>query len=117
MYERQSHYVVAFDIGVIPYVANAWTRTCFPLKLYKHLASWKPVVASGVPGLARMELDVVLAGSTPAFFKGIQDAVARNGEADRRRRKQLAARNTWKAKTERLLELVQQEPEAARASN
>ena len=91
---------------------DAYTRSCFPLKLYEYLAAGKPVVASGVPELAGMEPDVILADGVPAFVEAVQDAAAGNGDADRLRRKELAARNTWEAKTERLLELVQRELEA-----
>ena len=35
-----------------------------------------------------------------------------DGDGDRLRRKQLAARNTWETKTERLMELVHRELEA-----
>jgi glycosyltransferase involved in cell wall biosynthesis len=111
-YAELPRYVAAFDVGLIPYATNAYTRSCFPLKLYEYLAAGKPVVASGVPELAGMEPDVVLANGATAFVEAVQDAVDRDGDADRLRRKQLAARNTWEAKTERLLGLVRRELEA-----
>ena len=40
------------------------------------------------------------------------EPTGRNGDGDRLRRKQLAARNTWETKTERLMELVHRELEA-----
>jgi len=111
-YAELPRYVAAFDVGLIPYVANAHTRSCFPLKLFEYRAAGKPVVASGVPELAGMEPNVVLANGVPAFVKAAQNAVGRDGDGDRLRRKQLAARNTWETKTERLMELVHRELEA-----
>jgi glycosyltransferase involved in cell wall biosynthesis len=105
-------YVAAFDVGLIPYVSNAYTRSCFPLKLYEYLAAGKPVVASGLPELAGMEPDVVLADGTMSFIQAVQEAAGRNGNAELMRRKQLASRNSWNARTGRLLELVRQELEA-----
>jgi glycosyltransferase involved in cell wall biosynthesis len=102
-------YVAAFDVGLIPYVSNAYTRSCFPLKLYEYLAAGKPVVASGLPELAEMEPDVVLVDRPESFIEAVQEAVGQNGEADRLRRRQLAARNSWETKTELLLQLVRRE--------
>src|SRR5207248_5489186 len=87
-YAKLPRYVAAFDVGLIPYVANAHTRSCFPLKLFEYLAAGKPVVASGVPELAGMEPNVVLANGVPAFVKAAQNAVGRDGDGDRLPRKQ-----------------------------
>lgn len=113
-YAELPRYVAAFDVGLIPYLSNAYTRSCFPLKLYEYLAAGKPVVASGLPELAEMEPDVVLADGATSFIAAIQEAVGCNGEADRLRRRDLAARNSWETKTERLLELVRRELDARR---
>jgi glycosyltransferase involved in cell wall biosynthesis len=111
-YSELPRYVAAFDVGLIPYVSNAYTRSCFPLKLYEYLAAGKPVVASGLPELAQMEPDVLLVDGATSFIEAVQDAVRCNDEADRLRRRALAARNSWETKTERLLRLVHRELEA-----
>jgi len=105
-YAELPRYVAAFDVGLIPYVSNAYTLSCFPLKLYEYLAAGKPVVASGLPELAGMEPDVVLVDGSTAFVHAIQEAVARDGDAAQRRRSQLASGNSWEARAGRLLELV-----------
>jgi len=108
-YAELPGYVAAFDVGVIPYVSNAYTRSCFPLKLYEYLAAGKPVVASGVPELAGMEPDVSLVGGAGAFVEAVEDALTRVADRDLARRRALAARNSWETKTDRQLELVQRE--------
>ena len=110
-YAELPRYVAAFDVGVIPYVSNAYTRSCFPLKLFEYLAAGKPVVASGLPELSEMEPDVVLTDGPMTFIRSIETALSRNREADRLRRRQVAAANSWEKKTERLLELVRRELE------
>jgi glycosyltransferase involved in cell wall biosynthesis len=105
-YTQLPRYVAAFDVGLIPYVSNAYTRSCFPLKLYEYLAAGKPVVATGLPELAGMEPDVVLVDGAAGFVDEVARVSACNGEADKMRRMELASRNSWEAKTDRLLELV-----------
>jgi glycosyltransferase involved in cell wall biosynthesis len=108
-YAELPRYVAAFDVGVIPYVSNAYTRSCFPLKLYEYLAAGKPVVASGLPELAEMEPDVVLVDGAATFVQAVEQALGGDSEVDQMRRRRLASRNSWESKTERLLELVQLE--------
>jgi glycosyltransferase involved in cell wall biosynthesis len=108
-YAELPRYVAAFDVGVIPYVSNAYTRSCFPLKLFEYLAAGKPVVASGLPELSAMEPDVVLTDRAASFIEAVQTALSRNSEAERLRRRQLAAGNSWEKKTDRLLKLVRRE--------
>jgi glycosyltransferase involved in cell wall biosynthesis len=106
-YADLPRYVAAFDVGLIPYVSNAYTRSCFPLKLYEYLAAGKPVVATGLPELAAMEPDVVLVEGVERFLDAVEEALGHLGEADRIRRMRLASRNSWETRTERLLELVE----------
>ena len=108
-YSELPRYVAAFDVGMIPYVSNAYTRSCFPLKLYEYLAAGKPVVATGLPELAGMEPDVALVDGAAGFVEEMARVAARDGEADKMRRMELASRNSWEAKTDRLLELVSRE--------
>jgi glycosyltransferase involved in cell wall biosynthesis len=105
-YAELPHYVAAFDVGLIPYVANTYTESCLPLKLYEYLAAGKPVVASGLPELAGMEPDVLLADGEDAFVAGVDRALGRLGESERAARMALAAGNTWETRTDRLLGLV-----------
>jgi glycosyltransferase involved in cell wall biosynthesis len=105
-------YVAAFDIALIPYVANDYTRNCFPLKLYEYLAAGKPVVASGLPELAGMEPDVVLTEGLDEFVVAVEEALRQREDGDRRRRVQRAAGNTWEMRTEKLLDLIASELDA-----
>jgi glycosyltransferase involved in cell wall biosynthesis len=93
----------------LPVCVEACTRSCFPLTTYEYLAAGKPVIATGVPELAEMEPDVVLVDGAASFVEADQKAVGRNAEADRLRRGQLAARNSWERKTDQPLKLVRRE--------
>jgi glycosyltransferase involved in cell wall biosynthesis len=101
--------VAAFDVALIPYAENSYTRNVFPLKLYEYLAAGKPVVASGVPELSGLEPDVVVARRMEVFDSAVMAAVSRTSEADVVRRQALAAANTWDARATRLLDLIARE--------
>ena len=58
------------EVALIPYAANEYTRSCFPLKLYEYLAAGKPAVASGLPELLGMEPDVVCRAEHLPFDDG-----------------------------------------------
>ena len=105
-YDELPAYVGAFSVGVIPYRSTAYTRNCSPLKVYEYLAAGKPVVASGVPELAGMQPDVALAEGPEDFVAAIEAALAAESPEAVKRRRGLAEKNTWDARTERLLDLV-----------
>jgi glycosyltransferase involved in cell wall biosynthesis len=113
-YADLPRYVAAFDVGICPYAANAYTRNVFPLKVYEYLAAGKPVVATGTPSLAGLEPDVLVAQTGASLVGAVETALGASTAADRERRMALAARNTWEDRTERLLGLVADELERAR---
>jgi glycosyltransferase involved in cell wall biosynthesis len=99
-------YVASFDVALIPYLENAYTRSCFPLKLYEYLAAGKPVVVSGLPHLAGREPDVVVVRGAEELAAAVATALDANTSEDRERRRALAAGNTWETRTDTLLGLV-----------
>ena len=105
-YDELPAYVSGFSVGVIPYRATAYTRNCSPLKVYEYLAAGKAVVASGVPDLGGMEPDVALAEGAEEFVAAVEAALAAESPEAVARRRELAEKNTWEARTERLLDLV-----------
>jgi glycosyltransferase involved in cell wall biosynthesis len=105
-YETLPSYVAAFDVALIPYAETVYTRSCFPLKLYEYLAAGKPVVATGLPELAGMRPDVVLAAGPQAVVSAVDAALERRSADDIERRQRVAAANTWDTRAGALLELV-----------
>jgi glycosyltransferase involved in cell wall biosynthesis len=108
-YDELHRYIAAFDVGLIPYAENDYTRSCLPLKLYEYLAAGKPVVASGVPELAGMEPDVLLRVEAEEFAAAVEAVLPRSAPADVQRRCELASQNTWETRASRLLGLVGEE--------
>jgi glycosyltransferase involved in cell wall biosynthesis len=105
-YAELPRYTAAFDVGLIPYVANEYTRSCFPLKVFEYLAAGLPVVATGLPELRGLAPEVTLASGAEQTQREIEDALGRLDGEHRERRIALAAQNTWDVRTSRLLGLV-----------
>jgi glycosyltransferase involved in cell wall biosynthesis len=105
-YDELPGIVAAFDVGLIPYAENDYTRNVFPLKLFEYLAAGKPVVATGLGQLVGLEPDVTTAHGLEDVESAVAAALTLRQTGDVERRQALAAANTWEIRTERLLSLI-----------
>ncbi|NOS99967.1 MAG: glycosyltransferase [Phycisphaerales bacterium] len=62
-------YVKAFDVCMIPYAVNAFTRSITPLKMAEYLATGRPVVTTALPA-AQMYGDVLRVADDLNAFEG-----------------------------------------------
>lgn len=113
-YDTLPSAIAAFDVALIPYAHNEYTRSVFPLKVYEYLAAGKPVVAAGVPSVARLQPHVRLAETPEAFVAAISEAIAA-GDGGASERIAVAAANTWEHRANTLLRLIDAELERAPA--
>lgn len=90
-------------VGLIPYVANEYTRGVFPMKVYEYLASGLDVVASGLPSLAGVE-GVTLVD--PRDMARAAVARPRSSEDGVRENRRLAAKNSWTERGRLIADLV-----------
>jgi glycosyltransferase involved in cell wall biosynthesis len=112
-YAELPQYVAGFDVGLIPYLENDYTRSCFPLKLYEYLAAGKPVVVTGLPHLRSVGPLVLLSDGPEETVAAIEAGLARRTAADVAERQALAAANTWESRAARLLALIEDELDEA----
>ncbi|MEM7348382.1 MAG: glycosyltransferase, partial [Chloroflexota bacterium] len=86
----------AFDVCLIPYLLNSYTRALSPIKLYEYLALGKPVIATELPYLMREADTITIAKSPSDFVTAIQTAltlpITASEKADRRA---VAAQQAW----------------------
>lgn len=108
-YAELPRFIAAFDVGLIPYLENEYTRSCFPLKLYEYLAAGKPVVATGLPELRGLEPHVVVTEGADGTVAAIERALTTTGPGPAAERQAVARENTWETRAARLLELVADE--------
>lgn len=98
--EQLPAYIKGFDVGLIPYALNDYTRSITPLKLMEYLASGKQVVTTPLPS-ALAHGDVLrIARDIDEFEAQLAAALAnpRDREVERLR---VARENNWDAYMQR----------------
>jgi glycosyltransferase involved in cell wall biosynthesis len=105
-YDTLPAYIKGFDVAVIPYRINDYTRAVFPIKFFELLATGKPVVVSPLPAVREFWSAVRVADS-PADFVTQCEAALEHESADAiRGRVELARQNSWESRVRKLLDLV-----------
>ncbi|HET7585016.1 MAG TPA: glycosyltransferase [Gemmatimonadaceae bacterium] len=89
-----------FDVCIMPYVLDAYTRYIYPLKLHEYLASGRPVVGTPIPALEEFH-DVVAVARTPDEWDAALAGylAQRDDPAAREARRAVARRFDWDALT------------------
>ena len=95
-------YIHAFDVCLIPYKRNEWTRNISPLKLYEYLAAGVPIVSTGIPATEKFTDTVWLACDPDAFSQAISQALDADSPERRRKQQALAKDHTWDRRVEML---------------
>jgi glycosyltransferase involved in cell wall biosynthesis len=93
--EVLGQYLSAFDVCMLPYLINDFTRNIFPLKLFEYLASGKPFVSTPIPSCAEFPRLIRTAADHDAFLLAVDDALAERDTALRDERIASAQANDW----------------------
>lgn len=105
-YAELPGYVQHFDVGIIPYLLNDWTRAVDPLKLLEYLAAGVPVVTTNLPEV-RKYADAVLMGATAGeFVHLVASALASDRSASQKKGQALARQHTWERRADTFLHLL-----------
>jgi glycosyltransferase involved in cell wall biosynthesis len=98
-------YVQAFDVGIIPYILNDWTRAVDPLKLLEYLAAGIPVVTTALPEVLKYSGVIHVGASSEEFVDQVKRALA-GDVPDRAARMAVALNNTWERRGAAFKEFV-----------
>jgi glycosyltransferase involved in cell wall biosynthesis len=98
-------FVKAFDVCMIPYEVNAFTRSITPIKLAEYLATGRPVVTTDLPAAHLYEDVVHIAGNLDEFECHI--ATAMNDTPELREQRLAAAKQQdWHQYMRRVTDIV-----------
>jgi glycosyltransferase involved in cell wall biosynthesis len=106
-YDLLPAYVQAFDVGLIPYVLNDWTRSVDPLKLLEYLAAGIPVVSTAIPEVMKYASAVHIGPDNATFVSEVAAALGEPRTA-KDARQAVARQHTWARRASRLMEIADQ---------
>ena len=97
-------YVQHFDVCIMPYKVDGYTKYIYPLKLHEYLASGNPVVGSPIPALQAFKEVVLLANGSQEWSRMLTRALSSQENTNERRsaRQQVAAGYDWDLLVEKL---------------
>lgn len=106
-YDELPAYLKAFDVAVIPYRINGYTKYVFPIKFFEFMATGTPVVISALPSLSDFYDAVRVADDAEAFIRHCDEALTEApDDPARARRIALAGENSWDSRVAQLMEAV-----------
>ena len=88
-----------FEVGIIPFVKNEFTRNIYPMKVNEYLALGIPVVSTGFAQINDLTGFWEIADNEPAFSAKIKEAISNNTEDKKHCRKAKANTNSWEQKS------------------
>lgn len=100
-------YVQGFDVALIPYVLNAWTRAVDPLKLLEYLAAGIPVVSTELPEVHKYSSVVRIATGSSTFVQAVRAAIDSRDEEARLKRQAVAMENRWEIRAAQFVDFAE----------
>ncbi|MDD1745270.1 MAG: glycosyltransferase [Candidatus Methanoperedens sp.] len=110
--EKPAEYLPAytrhFDVCIMPYRRNDYTKYIYPLKLHEYLASGKPVIGTPIPALEDFRSVVDIADSVPGWSCAIAEALspAAKGMDQCQARQAIARQHDWNLLVWRIAETL-----------
>ncbi len=107
-------YCKSFDVCIIPYMLNEFTRSIMPLKLVEYLATGKPAVATALPAALELNGVIRIGATLDEFERHVVEALAEGPESAAARVRR-AREYDWEAVAEQKLSIVAHELERRRS--
>ena len=105
-----------FDLGIIPFVENPFTKFIYPMKVNEYLAAGLPVVMTPFAEISALKDAVTVAPADHRFIPAISQALASDNETEQNTRKVFAQQNSWDARSRQLSKILATYSDAYRAA-
>lgn len=99
-------YVANFDVCIIPHVADAFTESLNPIKIYEYLAAGKPVVSTVKAGMEEFSQFLCVPSSAENFARDALRLAAGGGD-DAAARREAVREHTWVARAARAISILE----------
>lgn len=87
-----------FDLGIIPFRKNDFTKNIYPMKVNEYLALGIPVVSTGFANLDDLSSFMDIADTVGEFSGKLNESLANDNEVKQSARKEKARSNSWTSK-------------------
>lgn len=116
-YNRLPYYLYSFNVCLLPFKVVPLTLATNPVKVYEYLSAGKPVVSVDLPEMAQFDGLAYVAADQAQFLNAI-DTILDQPEPDDliQRRRFFAQSQTWKHRTEALIQQAESSAFQARVS-
>ncbi len=108
--EELARYPQHFDVCIMPYLRNDYTKYIYPLKLHEYLAGGKPVVGSRIRSLEEFA-DVVGLATNPQEWSSAIEAALRpssNTKDSIQKRQAVAREHDWEVLVRKIADTIAQ---------
>ncbi len=107
-YSELPHYYRAVDVFIIPFLLNEHIKYCAPTRLYEHLSSGKPIIATDFPAVREVGKSLInITSDREDFIKKIEAALKEKDPSLIERSKALARRNTWESRVDEISNIIE----------
>ena len=88
-----------FEVGIIPFVKNEFTRNVYPMKVNEYLAMGVPVVCTGFAQFSDLNGFLEVADDEVTFSAKLKEAISTDSSERKQQRKSKAQTNSWEQKS------------------
>lgn len=107
-YAQKKHYLAGFDAEVIPFQLNDYTLFSYPVKFHDSLSAGIPIVATNLPAFSPYKDVSYISKNYEEFSNNLKKALEEDSTQKMKMRQEVAKKNSWDAKVERMLEHINQ---------
>ena len=97
-------YIKKFDVCIIPYRLNQYTKGVFPIKFFEFMATGKPIVTTPLPSLLDFADIVSIAHSRYEFVSAIEQLL--NQDLTKNQRLKEAKKHSWESRIDQMMALI-----------
>jgi glycosyltransferase involved in cell wall biosynthesis len=108
-YKDLPGYIKSFDVAMIPVALNEYTHAMFPMKFFEYLAAGKRIVSTNIDSLKKYNEYLLLSDNYDEFVSNIEKVLSEE-DAGLDKRLELARKNTYKTRTEKMLAIINRVP-------